>query len=235
MDKKIVTEFGGISYFVLRERRKSISLKFRNASLIVQIPKYSLVNVEDLLSQHMDWIVKHYIEISNSKNLLKGHEILLNGVYHKMEFVPKAGHSRVTKIENRILIESENRYKGTMAALKFARQMTEDIIRPMVEAKLVQTSKSVSEVKFRRMKKWGYCTSDGKIRFNAYLSMAPLEVMEYVVSHEVSHLTQMNHSKRFWKVVESLSPNYKQLKKELKKHNINEAEELAKISEIGSL
>lgn len=229
MEKVLDTPGGEIPYTVIRGKRRSISLKFHNAQLIVAIPRYSLVNVDRLLKDHMNWIVKHYIEISNSKNLLTREEILLGGVYHRIEFSYKKGHSKVTRIDNKILVESENRFKAMIAVLKFARQLTEEIMVPMVENKLRQTGRSISEIKFRRMKKWGYCTSEKKIRFNAYLSMMPHEIIDYVASHEVSHLVEMNHSKKFWKVVESLSPNYKILRKELKRHNINDTEMLLEV------
>ncbi|MDE1870555.1 MAG: hypothetical protein KGH71_06320, partial [Candidatus Micrarchaeota archaeon] len=89
--KKLLTNAGEISYSVVRERRKSVSLRFNNSELIIAIPRYSLVDVDKLIRDHMSWIVKHYIEISNSKNLLEGDSILMNGVYHPIEFLEKPG------------------------------------------------------------------------------------------------------------------------------------------------
>lgn len=231
MEKKLLTEAGEIAYFVVREKRKSVSLRFHNSELIIAIPRYSLVNIDRLIKDHMSWIVKHYTEISNSKNLLEGDSILISGLYHPIEFVEKQGHSRVTKLENRIIVESSGRAKGINAVLKFSKLLTEEIVFPIATARLTQMGKSALEIRFRRMKKWGYCTSERKIRFNAYLSMMPNEIIDYVVSHEVAHLVEMNHSKRFWKVVEGMVPDYKRLRKELKRHNVNDSEILSKIRE----
>ena len=57
--------------------------------------------------------------------------------------------------------------------------------------------------------RWGCCFADGRIIFNWRLSMAPVRVIDYVVVHELAHLIHRNHSKRFWNVVESVVPDYK--------------------------
>jgi predicted metal-dependent hydrolase len=55
--------------------------------------------------------------------------------------------------------------------------------------------------------RWGSCSSDGSLSFCWRLVFAPPEVLHYVVSHEVAHLAEMNHSPRFWDVVETLTPH----------------------------
>lgn len=57
--------------------------------------------------------------------------------------------------------------------------------------------------------KWGECTSDKVIRFNYRLIMAPLEIIDYVVVHEMCHLHHMNHDRSFWRKVGSILPDYK--------------------------
>jgi predicted metal-dependent hydrolase len=54
--------------------------------------------------------------------------------------------------------------------------------------------------------RWGSCTADGTLMFSWRLVMAPPEVQDYVVAHEVAHLRHMDHSTRFWALVEMLTP-----------------------------
>lgn len=65
-------------------------------------------------------------------------------------------------------------------------------------------------VQLRRTKtKWGHCTADGVLQFNWLVVAAPESVIDYLVAHEVSHLRHPNHSKRFWRHVEKLCPDYR--------------------------
>lgn len=64
--------------------------------------------------------------------------------------------------------------------------------------------------------RWGSCSSKGNLNFNCLLMLAPLEVIDYVVVHELCHRKEMNHSKAFWNEVAKILPDYKSSVKWLK-------------------
>lgn len=66
--------------------------------------------------------------------------------------------------------------------------------------------------------RWGSCSSKGGLNFNCLLMRAPQEIIDYVVVHELCHRKEMNHSPRFWKEVEQVLPNYRDLRRWLKTH-----------------
>lgn len=66
--------------------------------------------------------------------------------------------------------------------------------------------------------RWGSCSREGNLNFNCLLMMAPPEVLDYVVVHELCHRLEMNHSARFWAQVEKVMPDYKKHRKWLKEH-----------------
>ena len=64
--------------------------------------------------------------------------------------------------------------------------------------------------------RWGSCAHHGGISLNWRLIFMPLAIVDYVVCHELAHLKEMNHSPRFWSVVEQLCPNWRALRLELR-------------------
>lgn len=66
--------------------------------------------------------------------------------------------------------------------------------------------------------KWGSCSSDKKITFNYRLAMAPIEVIDYVIIHELCHITHMNHDRSFWRRVGSIMPDFKDKEEYLARH-----------------
>ena len=80
--------------------------------------------------------------------------------------------------------------------------------------------KSVANITIRSQKtRWGSCSSRTTISLNWRLIMAPDLVSDYVIYHELAHLTQMNHSARFWRLVEDYYPNYQEAERWLDEHH----------------
>lgn len=78
----------------------------------------------------------------------------------------------------------------------------------------VYTSITIRDQKSR----WGSCSSRGTLSFNYRLMFAPPRVLDYVVVHELCHLTHMDHSKNFWNMVEQIMPDYRTYKQWLRDH-----------------
>ena len=66
--------------------------------------------------------------------------------------------------------------------------------------------------------RWGSCRGEGNLNFNWRLIFAPAGVLDYVVVHELAHRKEMNHSPRFWRVVEDTMPEYRKYQKWLKEN-----------------
>jgi predicted metal-dependent hydrolase len=75
---------------------------------------------------------------------------------------------------------------------------------------------TVNRVSFRTMKsRWGSCSSSRNININTHLKYLPSYLIEYVIHHELTHIMERKHDKRFWSMVSSKYPNYKKLEDEL--------------------
>lgn len=66
--------------------------------------------------------------------------------------------------------------------------------------------------------RWGSCSPDGRLAFSWRLILAPPEVIDYIVAHEVAHLVHLHHGPRFWRLVEQLMPGAKQWRRWLGRH-----------------
>lgn len=79
----------------------------------------------------------------------------------------------------------------------------------------------VNSVRFKNQKtRWGSCSQRGNLNFNWKLVMAPMYIVDYVVVHELCHLSLMNHSKEFWQLVGNQIPDYKERRKWLKENGV---------------
>ena len=70
----------------------------------------------------------------------------------------------------------------------------------------------------RQKSRWGSCSHRGTLSFNYLLHFLPEELRDYVVVHELCHLKEMNHSENFWNLVAEEMPEWKKLRKELKRY-----------------
>ncbi len=82
---------------------------------------------------------------------------------------------------------------------------------------ICKTGIKPNKIRIREIKyAWGSCSSNKNITINLKLMAYSKEAIRYVILHELCHIKHMNHSKKFWKLVESNMPNYKEVKNELK-------------------
>ena len=113
--------------------------------------------------------------------------------------------------ENRMVITEEIRREGVERALRVLPERTDHYARLM--------GISYGRITIREQKtRWGSCSSIGNLNFNWKLVLMPMDLLDYVVVHELAHRREMNHSKDFWRIVEEVLPDYRERRKELKKY-----------------
>ncbi len=93
------------------------------------------------------------------------------------------------------------------------------IVRRVNELNNLYFQKSIKSVNLKyNHTNWGSCSSEGNVNLSTRLLFAPEAVVDYVIIHELAHLIELNHSERFWKLVEDAMPEYKRAEKWLSKN-----------------
>ena len=112
--------------------------------------------------------------------------------------------------------------------MKIARRLTtqkRELARILVENRLSVINKfykfNINRVAIKNTTtRWGSCSSKKNLNFNYKIIYLKPYLADYLIVHELCHLGELNHSKKFWALVEKTIPNYAKLNKELKKTNI---------------
>ncbi|WOH39334.1 SprT family zinc-dependent metalloprotease [Thalassotalea fonticola] len=101
-------------------------------------------------------------------------------------------------------------------------KQAQQILNHRFEVQCNQTELTATSLKIRYYKsRWGSCDAKQRINLNWLLIMAPIEVIDYVIIHELCHTIHLNHSTRYWQLVAQFYPNFKQAKAWLKQHQNN--------------
>ena len=118
------------------------------------------------------------------------------------------------------LTEAEKADEVRRVLLEWYRQCAINIIMPRIQKYARIMGTYPAGVKIKKQKTcWGSCTGRGNINFNFNLVMAPTEVIDYVIVHELCHLKRRDHSKQFWDLVKAVLPDYQSRRRWLKKYS----------------
>jgi predicted metal-dependent hydrolase len=99
------------------------------------------------------------------------------------------------------------------------RQEAHRVISEKAQALAAQYGVGFGRISIRAQKaRWGSCSSRRNLSFNWRLILAPPEILDYIVIHELTHLTEMSHSRRFWTLLGARCPDYRQHESWLKKN-----------------
>ncbi|EHQ88575.1 M48 family metallopeptidase [Desulfosporosinus youngiae] len=213
-------------------RYRRVTLTILEDRLRITAPKnVSAKQLKELLLTKQEWILKSWLKNQDRQKppaeyhdgqqfLYQGENLELRIQRHKRKMLRVSPEGQVLRVYIPEDLPVQAWVPNIQAALI---SWYKDQARKVLQDKLDKQAKRM-EVTFQtfRLKaqktRWGSCSSKRNINLNWRIIMAPDEVIDYVIIHELAHLTYLNHSVQFWERVAQFMPEYKQWRKWLKDH-----------------
>lgn len=221
-----------ISYDIKRSpKAKHIRLEVRSETgLTVIIPRlYNAGELPALIKKKQRWILEKIAKYNNnqtsrqSNTVKNGDSVLYLGQGFEVVGVQSYKNHVTMNVEsNRLEVGMKTDNRGLSVILEgWYRKQAANLIEEKAKKLCVRMGITYNRISIRGQKtRWGSCSKQGNLSFNWKLIMAPEPVVDYVIIHELAHLIEMNHSKRFWQIVENNCPNWSDHRKWLKEHII---------------
>jgi predicted metal-dependent hydrolase len=219
---------GLLDYALERRRGRTISIHVKESGVSVRAPRWTpLHEIEGFVREKADWIRKRVVELESRPREFAWHDgskIDLFGSRVVIRVIQESGRSRtcVTLANNELWVslkegDAETRLREHIVAWLRREALTKFRVRAHEYSgrlNLPPPNVALSNAKGR----WGSCSSKSGIRLSWRLALLPEVLANYVIAHEIAHLVHMNHSPRFWAVVEQLHPDCKASRRELRQH-----------------
>lgn len=218
-----------------RAKRLRLQIESEKPELVLVIPRFALsLQIESFLRRQTPWIEKNWNKALKKaakkpkRNYQDGDTYFYFGEPLSLKLIPSLKWKPVTRVNgdqleialHKATTVSEGKKAIKKAVQEFYKQKAQEVIHDRLQFFNEHYGFKYNRVTFRNQKtRWGSCSSAKNLNFNWRLIMAPIEIIDYVVVHELCHLKYMNHSAAFWKLVSERMPAYKECKKWLKENN----------------
>jgi predicted metal-dependent hydrolase len=193
-----------------RARRIALRIDAGADSVELVLPRRASLSAGlDFLESRRGWIAARIAGMPAHVAFTDGAEVPVLGVPHRIHHLGtrRAGGERiVTVIDREIRVVGDPQHLGRRVRDHLVALARAELSR-RARALAQRIDKRVQRITVRDTKsRWGSCSASGNLAFSWRLILAPEPVLDYVVAHEVAHLAHMNHSQRFWRLVEELAP-----------------------------
>ena len=221
MKRAVVADGQRIEYTLIQAQRRDVLIQaLEGGATRVYAPKSArLSDVDALVRGHAVEILKMREKL-RPRTLADGDTILVEGAPRAVRLEKGPVRAEITEAQVVLFVPDPDDLEAARAALISAlsgRALGQ--IRARIGHFLPLTGGQPGRITVRAQKsRWGSCSSKRNLSFNWKLILAPGGCLDYVVVHELCHLTEFNHSPRFWKMVERCMPDYRVWRDYLKKN-----------------
>ncbi|OJU17069.1 MAG: hypothetical protein BGN88_06325 [Clostridiales bacterium 43-6] len=210
-----------MEYILVYKNRKTVAIHIqKNGEVEVRAPRHTPVPlIEEFLNEKREWILKTQKRITEQKEnhnkLMDANEVLFLGSLYSISLGEENNVIKFCK--NRINLPDIDFEEKKRLLIRFYKK---EAVRYLKER--LELYSGLANIPYKQIKinsattRWGSCSSQNGINFSYRIMFLPSVLIDYIVVHELSHIIEHNHSEAFWRVLESLMPDYKQRQHQLK-------------------
>jgi predicted metal-dependent hydrolase len=209
-------KISGIDIAVKKSKRKTVSIFVeRDGSVSARIPdQLTPQEIEEVILAKEYQLHKHLAEWTqlNERYVLReyvnGQSFLYLGRNYRLKLVEEAlGQLKFN--QGKFLLGKPEIEKAEAYFVDFYKRKLKEKIYPIVRQYQAQLGVQPNEVKVMELQhRWASCSAKGNVNFHWKCAMAPMDVLHYIVVHELAHLIHLNHTPAFWNEVDKVLPNY---------------------------
>lgn len=209
-----------VNYSIVYSNRKTMSIVIeRDRSVVVRVPHNTS---EDVITQEIEkrkrnilrkinHIQKYPLE-KQTKEFVSGESLLYLGKPYQLFVVDKPINGVI--FDSKFIISKQNQKRAKQLFKDWYQNSATETIVPKAISIAKQIGVSYNKINILDLKyRWGSCTPKDNIHFNWRLIKAPMNVIEYIIVHELTHLLEANHTPEFWNRVRTSLPRYSSAKK----------------------
>ncbi|WP_407310234.1 M48 family metallopeptidase [Desulfosporosinus sp. SB140] len=223
-----------IPYEERRSRHyRRITLSILDDRVRISAPKnVSAKQLKDLLHAKQEWILTHWLEnlekqVHSLRQYVNGEHFPYRGQGLELCLKRHAQQSIRVSLEGQVLMvhvpHDLPEFQGSAniqdSVIAWYKAQARKVLKSKLDEQAKQMQVTYQDFRLKDQKtRWGSCSTRGNLNLNWRIIMAPEEVIDYLIIHELAHLTHPNHSERFWQRVGAFMPEYLFWKKWLKDH-----------------
>lgn len=197
-------------------RRISLRVSALDGRVTLSMPRgYPKADALAFAEQKADWIRRHLAAQSAPISIRAGADMLYRGQSMRIA----TGATARVYVDGKTLIVPKGEAMVAARVRAFLKLHAKAQLVERAEFYADRLGRKIGRITLRDTRsRWGSCTATGNLMFSWRLIMAPPDVLDYVAAHEVAHLVELNHSRAYWAVVESIFPDYARQRAWLRQH-----------------
>lgn len=210
---------------IIRSRRKTLALIVQpDGTLIVRAPyRASHASILDFIDRNSSWIERKRAQARAAipyqpNKYIEGMRFDYLGIAYPLEMQTEQGTGLVLS-NGKFMLAVDDQQQAKLEFERWYRRQAKKIITERVNSYAGQHGFQYSKIGITSARtRWGSCSATGSLNFSWRLIQAPMDMVNYVVVHELVHTAIHNHSKRFWNRVEKILPDYREHRMWLQKN-----------------